>query len=161
MKKFACLIVIIAIANISCQLIDEQSSCQIALKNFFETAQKVIPQGFTTIPGGADIDNYVIAYCQTLTEEQLAEVIVSVISKETDNCKDAIEKYLKDSQMRRLNLECVRQTLDVWKTIHPIEGIIKNGNSLGRLLKMTPEGWQLYQKGIFERFLTVAQECEH
>ena len=161
MNKSVCLMVIIAIASVSCQLIDEQSSCQIALKNFFENAQKIIPQGLTSISGCADIDNYVIAYCQTLTEEQLAEVVVSVVSAETDNCKDAVEKYLEASQMRKLNMDCIRYTLNDWKARHPIEGIIRNGNSLGRLLKMTPEGWQLYQKGIFKRFFDVAQECEH
>ena len=161
MNKSVSLIVIIAVACVSCQQLDEQMSCQIALNNFFTNAQRIIPQSLTSLPSGAEIDNYVIAYCQNLTGEQLAEVVISVASGKNDFCLDAVQKYAETSQTRGLNFDCVRFPLEIWKEMHPILSIISNGIPIGRLLKRTREGYELYQRGIFERFKAIAESCAY
>ena len=159
MIKGISLLFIIAVVSVSCQM-EDKAACQVALENFFNNAQQVIPKGLTTLSNGADIDNYVVAYCQTLTLEELSEAVVSVAYGKSSTCTQALEKYVVASQMRRLNQDCIRFSVTEWKARHPIERLVRSGNPVGRLLKMTPEGWKMYQEGIFERFFTVAQACE-
>ena len=159
MIKGISLLFIIAIASASCQ-IDDKTAGQVALGHFFDNAQQVIPKGLSGVPAGADVDNYVVAYCKGLTQEELSEAIVAVAAGKSSACVTAVEQYAFATQARNLNMDCIMFSLPQWKESHPIQRIIKSGFPLGRLLKMTPEGWRMYQERIFERFFTVAQACQ-
>ena len=125
-----------------------------------------VPAGEHQIYGGYTYDNFVIAYCKSLSQDETQFVLSAVSEKQSVLCGAALENYLLSSQKNTIHeFGGMRRGEDVWKSRNPISTIDDELRRRRRMLQFggmrSRESMDEFHKMIFNKFQTVANACQN